>query len=554
LPHGFGHSQVQTEESSELQRRLTRARKTYLEEPGVALEEVLRCYEVAFSQRNPSLCARAQAVQGLIALHRGDVRGAMALALDAMRLAEQASDLEARAEWAALQGQLNFFSGSYAEALSLAERAVEIADQTGDSDLRIFVRRVGCVVFGNLEVPNLLDKLEELLSMSIAMNRLWDEAVSRNDLACYLQSVGEIESAEHELALALEVLSRTPPPTSFAEAIVLSTRADLRLISGDPAGALADAEQALKRFAAGAQPNPYVLGVKVREEVQALMELGRIEEAMRSGEGALALIGDRVPQTRSLILSTLAGALRQAGRFEEAYETLVRASELEHQALRELLELQLGLERATLAAKVARSHSATLTARNRQLSKAHAELANRTEQLERQQSQLREQADHDWLTGLHNRRFLAAQLQRMAAAPFRGPVSLAILDLDHFKDVNDRFGHAIGDRVLARIAEVLVQDVAGEATIVRSGGEEFLLVLPATEGHEAVQLCETVRDSIRSTDWSKIADGLMVTTSIGVAWAAESRDVEQLLPIADGRLYAAKRAGRDRVIAADDAR
>src|SRR5205085_11364148 len=112
--------------------------------------------------------------------------------------------------------------------------------------------------------------------------------------------------------------------------------------------ALGDAERAIALLTANGEPNPYVLGVTVRAEVQARMALGQLEDAQQSGEGALAWLGDRVPQTRSLILSTLATALREAGRVEAAYDALARAAELERQAFRELSELQLSLERATL--------------------------------------------------------------------------------------------------------------------------------------------------------------------------------------------------------------
>ena len=279
--------------------------------------------------------------------------------------------------------------------------------------------------------------------------------------------------------------------------MIHSTRADLRLLLGLPAEALADAELSLELLTASEDPNPYVLGATVRADVQARMALGQLDDARDVGEGALSWLGDRVPQTRSLILSTLASSLRDAGRVEEAYDALERAAELERQAFQELSELQLRLERATLEASAARDESAELAAKNRQLADAHAELELRAAELEALQEQLRDQAERDWLTGLHNRRYFARELQRLSAEQHGSWLSLAIVDLDHFKSVNDEFGHEVGDRVLVRVAALLCEVLRQSDVVVRSGGEEFLVLMPATEMNAATACCERIRRRIR---------------------------------------------------------
>src|SRR5581483_6405419 len=242
---------------------------------------------------------------------------------------------------------------------------------------------------------------------------------------------------------------------------------------------------------AGAEPNPYVLGATVRAEVEALMALGQLDSAQQSGEGALAKLGDHVPQTRSLILSTLATALRRAGRVSEAYDALARAAELERQAFRELSELQLCLERATLETVAARRTSDALAAKNRELEHAHAELERRADQLEALQAQLRDQAERDWLTGLYNRRYLARQLERLARERLAVPLTLVVLDLDNFKAINDRFGHAAGDQVLVRVSRLLSDVLRESDTAVRSGGEEFVLLMPRTDERAAAACCRS---------------------------------------------------------------
>ncbi len=156
-------------------------------------------------------------------------------------------------------------------------------------------------------------------------------------------------------------------------------------------------------------------------------------------------------------------------------------------------------------------------------------------------------AARDGLTGLANRRAfgqrLAAELGRLNGEP----LSLAVIDIDHFKAVNDTFGHAVGDAVLARVGAILsagrrIADVVG-----RQGGDEFVLLLPKASAQAARSVAGRILERVRREPWGQRAPGLTVTLSIGVAEATGS-DPEELFLAADGALYAAKQAGRDRVI------
>jgi diguanylate cyclase (GGDEF)-like protein len=527
---------------------LDRARRAYYEEPADALALASRCYEIARSLSDAALCARARALQGAVSLHRGDLRSALDLVVDAERYAERTNDLVSRVEVAALKGQVSFFTGSYAEALSHAERSVALSDQAGDDDLRMYARRATCLVFGNVGVRDLEERVRGLLALTIESGNRWEETISRNDLACYYQETGNLAAAEREIECALEVAETVTPPYSFAMGLVYSTRADIRLLGGRPAEALADAERAVALLTANAEANPYVLGVTVRAEVQARMALGQFDDAQQSGEGALTWLGDRVPQIRSHILSTLATELRAAGRVEAAYDALARSAELEREAFRELSELQLSLERATLETSAARLESDELAAKNRELAQAHAELVLRTSQLEALRDQLRDQADRDWLTGLHNRRYLARELERPTPDRLAAPVTLAVLDLDHFKSINDGFGHAAGDQVLVRVAGLLLDVLRETDIVVRSGGEEFLVLMPATDARAGRAGCERIRQAVEGEAWERIAPGLRVTASVGVASTHAPSDLEAVVNLADQRLYDAKRAGRNCVI------
>jgi diguanylate cyclase (GGDEF)-like protein len=233
-----------------------------------------------------------------------------------------------------------------------------------------------------------------------------------------------------------------------------------------------------------------------------------------------------------MILGAVAEALREAGRHEEAYDALARGAELEREAFREFTQLQLGLERARLEVAATRREADALSEQNREL--------------ERLQEQLREQADRDWLTGLRNRRYLA----RAGEGEVRGPVALAVLDLDHFKAVNDRFGHEAGDQVLIRVAALLVEHVRTDDVVIRTGGEEFAVLMPGTAPAEAMACCERLREVIGAEPWDALAPGAMLTASIGLVAAPAAGDLDELGRVADERMYSAKRAGRDRVVAA----
>ncbi len=158
-------------------------------------------------------------------------------------------------------------------------------------------------------------------------------------------------------------------------------------------------------------------------------------------------------------------------------------------------------------------------------------------------ARLREASMRDALTGLFNRRAMNDALQRAWLRHRRtgGPLAALVIDLDHFKRINDTAGHAAGDAVLVRVAGVLQKQLRGEDVVGRAGGEEFWLVLPDTPRAHALALADRLRQQV--TDAS-----LGITCSVGVALAgASDADASQVIARADAALYRAKEAGRNRV-------
>ena len=158
----------------------------------------------------------------------------------------------------------------------------------------------------------------------------------------------------------------------------------------------------------------------------------------------------------------------------------------------------------------------------------------------------------DSLTGLHNRRHFmhTAQRELDLAQRHQLPLALLILDIDHFKDVNDVHGHAIGDQVLIEVGKRCAQVLRATDLLARWGGEEFVVLLPNTPFEHAQQLAERMRETVAySAQMYASNDAVQVTISIGAAGtvAGEATTLDALVQSADRALYGAKRAGRNRV-------
>ncbi|GGS72494.1 hypothetical protein GCM10010156_34200 [Planobispora rosea] len=188
--------------------------------------------------------------------------------------------------------------------------------------------------------------------------------------------------------------------------------------------------------------------------------------------------------------------------------------------------------------------------RRREAEESNVRLREQLETIEALRADLAEQAVRDPLTGLYNRRrlmdVLAGEFSR--AVEDGTPLSLALLDVDHFKRINDTYGHGEGDSVLVHVARTLVGEVRHDDVVARYGGEEFVLVLPGATAEAAWARIDALRERVKGTSVGVGEDLLSVTFSAGVATlSAEVSSPADLLRIADEALYEAKRLGRDRV-------
>lgn len=264
-------------------------------------------------------------------------------------------------------------------------------------------------------------------------------------------------------------------------------------------------------------------------------------------------------------LLTAAEAMRLQGKLEQAQTVVDQAREVCEKHGFEGQKVRVRLEQARIYAASGRYreayeehvafHDETESLRSHE-SRTRANILQTvfdTKEARRASEHFREMAFRDALTGLHNRRYLDEHLEGfIQKALMNGEsVTAMLIDLDHFKSINDTYSHQIGDLVLIKAAGIL-RNTAKQAAAVaaRFGGEEFVILASGLDEEEGAKLAEELRVAISSAQWDEIAGHLKVTTSIGVCTSAGGcTKVEDLLSAADHNLYTAKRSGRNRVIA-----
>lgn len=192
------------------------------------------------------------------------------------------------------------------------------------------------------------------------------------------------------------------------------------------------------------------------------------------------------------------------------------------------------------------------------IGRLRARLVEQRRSLEQQRTELGEAlerirtlATRDELTGLLNRRAAMEHMQRELAVRARPEpmMSVALIDLDHFKRINDEHGHAGGDTVLRRFGEATQSVLRAGDLLARWGGEEFLLVMPATGVGQASAALQRIRQAVSNLSLDEVAPGMKVTFSAGASECLGPHDLEAAIARADAAMYSAKRAGRDRFVA-----
>ena len=181
------------------------------------------------------------------------------------------------------------------------------------------------------------------------------------------------------------------------------------------------------------------------------------------------------------------------------------------------------------------------------------EIATQNEELAEANARLEQIAITDQLTGAYNRRYIMREIEQELSRSVRHnlPISITMIDIDNFKDINDTHGHQVGDEVLKEVVQVLSSSIRTSDLLGRYGGEEFIIIAPLTGQQEALILAERLRDTVSKWPFETTYGFIKLTISLGVATydgkteTCQSAILEQLLAQADTELYKAKAAGRN---------
>ncbi|PYE32525.1 diguanylate cyclase (GGDEF)-like protein [Rhizobium sp. PP-F2F-G38] len=463
----------------------------------------------------PALEAQALSIHAWLHLELGQMEEAVTLAAEALDIADHSGDLRSRSLAINVTGVIFWMSRQPPLAIDYCGRAVALAREAGDASFECWwLINLGG---SHAEAAYLALEMGDRASFDAAIGPAIDATRSAYSLA---QSLGD----------------------GWAERLCLGNLAEYFNAAEDFIGA----EQFLAHFRAitsedDARGEGHYLDILGR----TLVSLKRYEEALVPLQHAYALatVNGNV-ETLMFACLYLSKAHEHLGAFEQALDFHKRYHSLHQQFTAERTQRNARLADIRYETKKLRMLLDTEAGRT-------AEIARSFEALQQQTTILTAAANTDPLTGLGNRRRLEAMLDTVDASC--DVYALAILDVDHFKTINDTHSHIIGDRVLIALGALIKASARGSDLAVRFGGEEFVVLMVGVTSAQAKRAGERIRLKVARHDWSAVAAGLAVTISIGIAVSGEGDDAPEILQIADRNLYRAKQAGRNKVVASGDA-
>jgi len=478
---------------------------------------------------------------------------------------ESATTPADRARLLICRARVRSFEARGLEACDDAAAAMTLFEMAGDTELAIDAASLGAAhasLLGNVSLASELATKSILGLDSVTDDRLRMEITNRLGIFCYyyLDYDRAVELFEVSLAAAERIRD------SERVCRELYNIADALLLASQHVGVdtarLERAETMARRLLSeeAAVMNPRLGNYRLLADV--LCDLGRPEDALQVLDGFPKGANATTAVNQFAELAWVeARCLRLAGRVEEALAAarrdvcIVEASDDEHDLMLTLEELAACEEAAgdlkgALAdtREVKRHLWAIHQGQTRQLVQqvwAHVDLERDRKNLQTQAAEATRSAEQDALTGIGNRRLLTRFLREEAAR--QAEVACIVADIDSFKEVNDTFGHDIGDAVLRRVGQLFSSKMRNGQLAVRYGGDEFVVALAGVDMAGAYGFAERIRLAISGLDWTTVAPGLHVTASLGVA-CGPAKDWQRAFTTADERLLTAKRRGRNAVV------
>ncbi len=461
------------------------------------------------------------------------------------------------------------------EVLQDALTAMSLFDEAGDANGALEAASLGAAFASRLGEMSLAADLATSCIMAVGAcseDRVLAEVANRLGIFCYSFLDYDRAAQQFEVSLAAaercgDVWMTNRQLHNIAQALLLAVRQDRASGAGDArydrfgSDRLQAARRTVERLRDEAPEEVKAqLGVQ-RLQAELLVELGRPEEALdvlrNTAGGAEAIVW--AAGQASLQLAE-ARCLRALGRSTEAIKAaglaarLAEPSDDHHETmliLDELVAAELeadDLEGALFdALELKRRMWAIHRRQTGQVVEqvwARAGLEQERRALQAQTAAAIRSAEEDALTRIGNRRLLERVLGEVAEG--KEQIALLMADIDHFKRINDTFGHEVGDHVLRALGHILAADARAGQVVVRYGGEEFVFALPSVELGAARDFAERIRLKVSSYPWRSLEPRLVVTVSIGVA-CGPAANWSSVLATADRALYLAKRRGRDRV-------
>lgn len=501
--------------------------------------------------------------------YEGDVDSAIKFFLEASEHARRENN---RTEI----GHLAFNLGAMYQEKNLPVKALEYYAITSKNITNISTRLDLFINVGNLQLrlgltEQALKTYSNGLKDAKKYASTYHESHLLNNLANTFIAMGELDKAIRHIERAIDVAVTLKDNTTHCDNYFIYAKALSR------SGRFTEAEQALTR---AEKHQESMDGNRFAPELsqlrsQLLYNRGEFEKAFHIAEQAITdaqLAGREDSPTILDLLHTRSTALSALGRHQDAYRSLDDFVTRRTEYLSRQNASALAVTQAEIDLKSEEFKTRLLEQQN-SLQQAELLIANRQQQIYQlmvglatvilifvifaairiagSRRHFKQLSETDMLTGIHNRAFAFAQGPRVLddAVKHSRTCCTSIIDIDHFKSINDSFGHDAGDKVIRFVAEVLRAEVRSTDICARIGGEEFLIFMPDTSPANAANVLERIRARIGSTALSEIENG-SVTVSIGSVNTLESGDgnFEQLYKKADLALYDAKRGGRNRVV------
>ena len=463
-----------------------------------------------------------------------------------------------------------------AKVVEDARAATELFEEVGETALMLDAASLTAAHASRLGALSLAIEMatKSILGLdSVNDDRLLVEVTNRLGMVCY--SFLNYDRAVKQFELGLAAAERCGDRAkvyrqlhNIADALLLAASRDREVAEGTVNEdnsrryeRLERAERVVQRLLAEGTPEMQRRSGSQRLRAELLVESGRAREAMQILEGTTDDTSIVQVAQRAALARVKARCLRALGRVDEALEMAERAVEIAEDSGDDI-ELMLSLDERLVAREATGDSQAALAdAREvkrrmwslhaRQTAQLVEEVWTRAD-LERERSQLITQtavamhsAEEDALTGVGNRRLLERFLDHADLGS--STVVVIVADIDHFKMVNDTFGHEIGDRVLVTLGRLFTPEARSHQVVVRFGGDEFVFALLNCEMEMARVLAERIRLSVESHTWDDLNERLHVTISLGVARGL-AKAWKSILVDADRSLYAAKRGGRNQVV------